>query len=65
MVYLRECESYGNDYKGKAIYISKPGCNLSTTLISMTLIPKDQREILEFMYKYNPEMYREICNSNG
>ena len=65
MVYLYESHLFSNDYTGKVLTITQPGCNLSTTLIAMTLTPDDQKEILEFMYKYNPKLYCEICNNGG
>jgi hypothetical protein len=50
-IYVGECTLISNDYTGKALTISMKGCALSTTHISMTLDPDQQKVLREYLMK--------------
>jgi translation elongation factor EF-1beta len=50
-IYVGECTLISNDYTGKALTISMKGSALSTTHISMTLKPDQQKVLREYLLK--------------
>jgi len=61
-IYIGECELYSTDYHGKAVTLSMQGCSLSTTHISMTLKPNQQKQMIDWFCKHKKQFVINALN---
>jgi len=47
-IYVGECTLFSHRYNGRAVTLSMQGGNVSTTHTTMTLTPKQQKEVIEW-----------------
>jgi ubiquinone biosynthesis protein COQ9 len=64
-LYIGKCHFSSNNYCGDALSVSKQGCSLSTTHISMTLLPNEQEQLIRWFCKHNREFIEQILLENG
>ncbi len=64
-VYIGECVLFSSRYNGDAVTISMQGCNVSTTHISMTLTPLQQREVINWFCKHRKEIVEDALALDG
>jgi hypothetical protein len=50
-IYVGESTLFSNDYSGQVMDLSKRGCSLSTTHISMVLLPDEQEDVVKWLVK--------------
>jgi hypothetical protein len=64
-IYVGECTLLSKDYCGKAVTLSMQGCSLSTTHISMTLTPAQQRQVINWFCKNHRNIVEDALLLDG